>query len=252
MVNKPLIYVWDLEVKAAQTYKGDLRAAPGYTIVFGWKELGKGKAQSISTIDYPGVNVLDDSKLVAEIRKILEPADMLIHHFGDRFDWPFIQTRLARWGMEPLQKPPTFDTCTVARKNLSIKSNSLKSLAYFYGFKETKMELPEDVWLLANAGDKASIELLSERCRSDVRLTEKLYYKMLPSADKHPAVYHLKRLTQATADVSLPKQCQGCGLKEFRFKGYAANLTVAYKRFMCKSCGLNVKVLVPKKLHKDL
>ncbi len=253
-MRKPKIIIFDLEVLASQTYKGDLRAAPGYILMMAWKELNKKDVHVMTVLDHPGKNILDDGPIVTEIRKVLEDADMLIYHFGDRFDFPFIRTRLARWGLPNLDKPLTFDTCSVARKNLSIKSNSLKSLAYFFGLKESKMEIPHDTWLLANAGDKDAILQLAERCKSDVRLTEQVYKKELPLVADHPDVWKSAALRSLEHNWTRPKRCTSCGNKRFKEAGYSQSKKEVKKRWKClhKPCQQSIYVTVPQALHKDL
>lgn len=254
MAIKPKVIIFDLEVLASQTYKGDLRAAPGYILMCAWKELGKKKVNVMTVLDHPGKNILDDGPIVTEIRKVLADADLLIYHFGDRFDFPFVQTRLARWGLPKLEKPLTFDTCSVARKTLSIKSNSLKSLAYFFGLKESKMEIPQDTWLLANAGDKEAILTLAERCKSDVRLTEQVYLKELPLVTDHPNVFKAAKLRSQGCAGKPPAYCGSCGGTGFKENGYSQSKKEVKKRWKCTNqvCQQSIYINVPAPIHKDL
>ena len=234
-----------MEFLASQNYRGDLRAAPGYIFCLGWKELGKGKAKTITILDYPGKTPIDDGPLVKEIAKILADADMYIYHFGDKCDWKFVQTRLVRHGYLPLNKSSSFDTCSVASKYLSIKSNSLKSLAYFFGLKESKMEIPQDIWLLANTGDKKSINKIASRCRSDVRLTEEVYKKELPLAANHPALHHLERAKERRY-YDVPDRCRACSSTKFQSRGFVLNGDTVRKRYNCSRCAVPHYVVVKK------
>lgn len=251
-MSEPKKIIWDLEFKASNTYKGDLRAAPGFIFCFGWKEVGKGKAQTITILDYPGKNAIDDSKLVKEIYNVLKDADLHIFHYGTQCDWKFIQTRLLKHGYDLLKsRPAVFDTYQVARKYLSIKSNSLKSLAYFFGLKESKMEIVEDIWMLANAGDPASIKRIAKRCESDVRLTEEVYMKLLPLAENHPAIYKIQKMEEGLYTTP-PAQCQSCGGTKITSNGYSATAKSLLQRYRCWGCGSSVYLPVPAKEHKNL
>lgn len=248
--NQPLKLIWDLEFCASQTFRGDLRAAPGYIFCFGYKELGKGSAKVITIKDFPGKTAIDDSYLIKEVAKILKPVDLHIYHYGNSCDWKFVQTRLMRWGNLPLNKSAAFDTCTVAKNRLSIKSNSLKSLAYFFELDEGKMEIPHDVWLLANAGDAAAIRKISERCRSDVRLTEQVYNKLMPLVENHPAIYKMKKLEDGKY-TERPRQCQSCCSTRIKSNGFTATAKTIKQRYRCTSCNASMFVAVPVKYHKE-
>lgn len=244
MIKTPKKICWDLEFKASQTFRGDLRAAPGYIMCFGWKEIGSKDVHAISLLDYPGKSAIDDSVLVRKIYDILKDVDLHVFHYGTKCDWKFIQTRLLRWGYDLLPaRPMVFDTHSIASKYLSIKSNSLKSLAYFFGLKESKMEIYEDVWLLANAGDKKALRKIVDRCKSDVRLTEKVYENLLQLAQNHPLVYKIQELDEPKQGV--PERCETCGKKSgFTWNGYTATAKTVLRRYRCRremgGCGSSV------------
>lgn len=252
-VKQPKKLVWDLEFCATTTSWGELKAAPGFIFCFGYKEVGKGKAKTITILDYPGKTPIDDSNLVKEIAKILQDVDLHIYHFGDKCDFKFMQTRLLRYGLDLLkQGSNTFDTCSFAKQQLSIKSNSLKSLAYYFGLKESKMEIMADVWLLANAGHAPSIKKIAKRCESDVRLTEDVYLRELPLAFNHPAIYKLAKLEDGLYTTP-PKQCQACGKEgKITANGFAATAKTIKQRYRCWACNASQFIPVPVKYHKEL
>jgi len=109
------------------------------------------------------------------------------------------------------------------------------------------MEITEDTWMLAHAGDKSAMALIKERCKSDVRLTEKVYEKLLPVCQNHPAIYRMKGV-EMDFRAEVPKQCQACGSKKgFNSRGKAFIGGRVKDRFRCKACQASVFVGVKKK-----
>ncbi|KKK63645.1 hypothetical protein LCGC14_2992210 [marine sediment metagenome] len=60
------------------------------------------------------------------------------------------------------------------------RNSRLATVAEFFNLKDRKMAVDASVWVRAMHGDKSAFKILSERCESDVRLTEKIYWKLLP------------------------------------------------------------------------
>jgi len=55
----------------------------------------------------------------------------------------------------------------------------MKNVAEFLGLDEQKMDVPKIVWVKANSGNVEALDVLIDRCESDVRVTWKIAQHVL-------------------------------------------------------------------------
>lgn len=116
----------------------------------------------------------DDSAVVAAIVQELSQYDIWIAHNGNRFDVPFLRTRLAKWNMEALPSKKLIDPVFLARNKLRMSWNSLEALAKFLGVN-SKTEVSGDQWLQAALdGSRRAMQYIVEHCVQDVLVLEKI------------------------------------------------------------------------------
>ncbi|MEK0326396.1 MAG: hypothetical protein QQN63_11900, partial [Nitrosopumilus sp.] len=62
-----------------------------------------------------------------------------------------------------------------------IKPNgaSLAAVAEFFGLEESKMKVDADTWIKARTGNRKAMDIIVERCESDVRLTQEVTERLL-------------------------------------------------------------------------
>jgi uncharacterized protein YprB with RNaseH-like and TPR domain len=116
----------------------------------------------------------DDRELVQAIARELEGYDILVAHNGKRFDLPFLQTRLARWGLPPLPRKKLIDPVLLARNNYRMSSNSLRRLLSMFGLNQ-KTDVETEIWLRASLdGDREAMNYIVDHCVKDVAMLEQL------------------------------------------------------------------------------
>lgn len=116
-----------------------------------------------------------DKFLLEQFIEVMNEADILVAHNGDRFDIKWIRTRALYHGLEMLPKYNTFDTLKLAKKKFNFNSNKLDYIAKFLGQEgkiKTEMALWDDVILKQ---DKAALQKMLDYCDEDVRQLEKVY-----------------------------------------------------------------------------
>tara|TARA_R110000772_G_scaffold54130_1_gene123500 strand:+ start:7254 stop:8189 length:936 start_codon:yes stop_codon:yes gene_type:complete len=121
----------------------------------------------------------DDKFLVEQFIEVLNEADLIVAHNGDRYDLKFIKTRALKHGLPMLLNYPQFDTLKVAKKKFMFNSNKLDYIAEYLGFgnkNKTSMKLWDDIIL--RKCPKAMSEMI-EYCEKDVDLLEKVYDKLV-------------------------------------------------------------------------
>lgn len=224
------ILIWDLETAGMNSFKPDLAAV----VNFGWKWLGEKRAHCITVDQFPGwfsarrPNTIDDRPLLRAGLEIMEQADLLVAHFGDKFDRRFFQGRCAMHDLTP--PPPTKqrDTWRIAKTAFNFSSNRLVHLAITLGLKERKHEKERDEWpgwwLRTLAGDPWAIHEMAKYCKQDVQTLEQVYLRVRQYDNPHPRM------------VDDRGSCRLCG-GDIQYRGVSYAGERKYRRFQCRECG---------------
>ena len=170
----------------------------------------------------------DDSRIVKHLWEIMNEADIIIAHNGDRFDIPKINSRFLMNNLPPTSSYQTIDTLKVARKKFGFSSNSLNSLCKQFGFGQ-KIDTDFELWAKCLEGDDSALNYMLQYNMEDVRLLEDVYLKLRPYIDSHPNV----GLYLETEDPV----CANCGSKELIEDGsFYYTPTGKYRTYRC-ICG---------------
>jgi len=124
-------------------------------------------------------NKQNDKFLLEQFIEVLNEADLIVAHNGDRYDLKFIKTRALKHDLPMLINYPQFDTLKVAKKKFMFNSNKLDYIAEFLGFGnkiKTSMELWDDIILRKC---KKAMKSMIKYCEMDVELLEKVYNKLV-------------------------------------------------------------------------
>lgn len=218
MKTKTLIF--DIEAS-------NLSANFGYCLAIGYKWLDDSKTHVLSITDSKSFkkDPTNDLELLEKFRKIWEEADVVVAHYGKKFDVPYLNTRLLIHGKTRLPETPLVDTWATARYQLKLNSNRLDTLIAAVGCPVTKTHLSGPIWVKASAGDKNSIKYVVDHCKADVQALEYCYKKIKGLIVSHPTV------------ADRPNQCTTCQGETFRSLGVRRTATRVYRRFICTRCG---------------
>jgi DNA polymerase III alpha subunit (gram-positive type) len=211
----------------------DLRANFGHMLLWAAKFVGSDTIYS-SRIDenddyrLTTRSFIDDSRIARELRDLVNTADAVVYHYGDRFDMKFLNTRCLEWNMLPPGKVASIDTWKIARNHLAMTSNRLLTLAESFGGELGKTSLSKEQWKLATHGDTEVLDAMMEYCINDVLVTERIYLKLRPFMYNHPIMH-------AKGDNHI---CPACGSE--KTSGNGSYRTKHYKvyRQRCTSCGM--------------
>jgi len=228
-MKKPRVLIYDLETGGINGFKADL--ARVYN--FGYKWLGESRVTVLTVDQYPKWHSKQtgvcDYGIIKAALPIMEEADLLVAHFGDRFDRRFFQGRCVINGFLP---PPTItkqrDTWRIARTAFAFSSNRLGNLAMMLGLPEQKHQKTRDEWpgwwIRAAAGDRTAIHSMAEYCAQDVRTTEQVYLRLRAYDNPHPNMYPDR------------ESCFACG-GSVNYRGTALTGKYRYRRYQCGDCG---------------
>jgi len=125
----------------------------------------------------------DDKELLERFIPVLNEADVIVAHNGDKFDIKWIQTRALKHGLKMLPYYNQVDTLKIAKKKFYFNSNKLDYISKFLGF-EGKIVNEPGLWdkvILQN--DLDALKKMIVYCDEDVIQLEKVY-KALSTWDK--------------------------------------------------------------------
>lgn len=165
----------------------------------------------------------DDRYLVSDIWKLLNEADTVIAHNGDKFDLRRLNSRFAKWGLLPPAPYRTIDTLKISKRIFGFPSNRLDDLCEYLGIGRKINTGGFDLWRGCMDNDPDSWTRMKEYNEHDIVLLEGLYYKLLPWIKNHPPV----------SDTGCPK----CGSIQLQRRGYARTAVRDYQRWQCMVCG---------------
>lgn len=170
---------------------------------------------------------VNDSEIVREIiQYIADKADVIVTHYGERFDVPFLNTRALHWKLAPMAPVAHLDLWKSARKNLALTSNRQATVNDLVGADHSKYKPGWEVWRRAQYGDKKALDELAAYCRNDVAGLLDNYRALRPLIINHP--YLTRRAEHA---------CAACGSTKVQARGYRRTKRQRIQRLHCQDCG---------------
>jgi DNA polymerase elongation subunit (family B) len=199
-----------------------------------YTEHGSGKVHVIGQDDFPNYKkgVLNDKELVMFLRPIIEDADIVSAHNGDRFDIPFLNTRLLAHGLKPIPPYKSLDTKKIAKSTFHLPSNKLDDIADFLGIGR-KLSTHKSLWLDCEKGDEKAWKYMKQYCKFDVVLQDEVLERILPYSKQ---VHNFNAFT----DEPWVARCKNvtCGSTHLQKRGFdITNSGVKSQRFQCQDCG---------------
>lgn len=221
--NSPSVgYVWGKYDQTVNEFKSDW-----FMLSFSYKVLGEKHTHFHGLSDYPGFSKdkANDKKLMLDLWKVLDKADIVIGHNLDRFDIRKANARFLIHGIPPPSPYKTVDTLKISRKAFKFNSNSLDDLAHSLGVGRKIKHIGFALWLGCMAGDEKSWAIMRKYNIRDVELLERVYFAMRPWATTH-----------ANVNQGETQACPKCGSKDVQRRGFEYTLLRQKQRFQCNSC----------------
>ena len=127
----------------------------------------------------------DDNRILKSIWKLLDQADIVIAHNGDRFDIRKLNWRFVSQKMKPPSPFKSIDTLKVARSQFAAPSYKQDYLTKYFKLEE-KIKTEFSLWTKAMKGDQLSLKQMARYNRHDVMGLEEVYLKLIPYIKNHP------------------------------------------------------------------
>lgn len=215
-------WVWGKWEQNVLDFKED-----GYTLSFCTKVLGEKGVLTKALPDYPNYDKdkKDDRNIIAELWEILNQADIVIAHNGDKFDLPWINARFVSLGFHPPSPYQIFDTLKVARKKFEFKSNKLDDLCRDLGIGRKIPHTGFNLWKACMDGDLKAWRQMKRYNKRDILLLEELYYRFRPWANTHPNVNKGQQ------------NCIRCGSDKIKQDGFRFTALRKKGKMHCLDCG---------------
>ena len=216
-------YVWGMYEQNVIEFKSQW-----YIMCFGAKWLGeKTVVKALPDYTLYKKNRENDKDLVKDIWRLMDEADIIIAHNGNKFDFKKINSRFAIHGLPPPSPYKAIDTCLVARRYFGFLSNKLDDLGNELGLGRKVKHSGFEMWKGCMSGNLFSWQEMKKYNKQDVDLLEKVYLHFRGWMHTHPNVSNLLSKTC----------CPKCGSRNLHSKGFHFTQVGKYRRFQCQDCG---------------
>lgn len=163
--NNQSIVVWDLETQGLNADYGG--------VICGSVKIVNGPIKTFQV-----AQLGNDKKVVRELKEYLESFDAWITQYGKMFDVKFLNTRLLKHGLEPLDPRPHIDTYFVGKAHLKLSSGSQAQLLSFLGTQQQKYHLGPENWADLGFDFESKMKEIVKRCETDVKGLEQGFHRL--------------------------------------------------------------------------
>lgn len=223
-----LVYTWRIGYNITISHESIVKERR--IISIHWKWAGENKVHNL-TWDKDQ----DDRKMLQEFITILNDADEIIAHNGDRFDIKWVRTRCLYHRIEAFPMYKTLDTLKKAKSHFNFNSNKLDYISQFLGVGAKTEHEGYSLWLKVLDGDKEALKTMIEYGDNDVIILEDMYNAIMPyiSPNTHHGVLAGKETTS----------CPNCGSNKTKLHKTVVTTAGTIQRLMrCSKCTTKYKI----------
>lgn len=212
--------------RTGEQYVGHDQIIPGEhadIICIGYKWYGEKKVNCLTWDKNQ-----NSARMIAEFTKIVESADLVVAHNGDRFDIKHINSMRLIHGQAPIAWPTSEDTLKQLKRVFALPSYKLDYVSKLLtGISKNPMSFSDWVEVVENRSAK-HLKKMVVYCKRDVLLLEAVYKKI---AAFLPAKVHAS-LVKNNSKVGCPR----CGRLGMTKDGVRVTKTGRYQRMRCPGC----------------
>jgi DNA polymerase elongation subunit (family B) len=148
-----------------------------------------------------------DKQLLRSLIAVLNEADEIVAHNGDKFDHAWLRTRCLYHRIDMFPAYTTIDTLKVARSKFRFNSNRLDYIAQYLGVG-AKLKTEYGWWkdIVLKKCEK-SMNNMVKYCKEDVRVLERVYVEM----KNHIPVKMHHAILQGGNEGYSKRDCPECG-----------------------------------------
>lgn len=224
-----LAHVWSL-------WKADVGLnqliVPGYILCFAAKWVGRRDITFERVTHSPTTGKPTPSSqraMLERAHELLSDADAVVHYNGASFDVPKLNAGFLQHGFAPPAPYAQIDLYRALKKRTSFSSHKLAHIAPQLGIGGKVKHEGHKLWKDCMDDDASAWRRMQSYNEGDVRLTERLYKRVLPWIPQHPnrAIF---------VDDEAPR-CPHCASTRLQRRGVARTHAQVYPRYQCAACG---------------
>lgn len=232
------VLVFDIETQANvgyfwQPYKTsiflEMLIRPWYVISWSAKWLNDSKMMNDVLTPFEAKRQ-KDKRVCKSLWKLFDEADIIIAHYGNKFDIPKMNTRFLKHKLGVPSPYQSIDTKHAASKRFAFTYNKLDALGEELGIGQKSDTGGFSLWRDCDHGVPEALKKMSKYNDQDVLLLEEIYLALRPWIASHP---NMNNFTDK--DV-----CNACGNENLVSKGTYRTLVNNYKTYICE-CGAFTK-----------
>jgi len=168
----------------------------------------------------------NDLYVARRLHKQLSQADIVVAHYGDRFDIPYANERFLYHDLGPTTPFQSIDTKAESSRHFKAISHSLADRTHKHGLSEKLKNSGWSLWIGCLDGDEESWDEMETYNIADVAALEDWYYKIRPwighnGKKKHPNMGHYWRTEEPL--------CPNCGSPHLLVRGWTPHRTQHYE-----------------------
>lgn len=225
------ILTFDLENSPHITYQWSLKNE-GYTSPKMMQEAGRvlcwaGKWVGQKEVLFASEFHDGHDGMVRKAWELFDEADIIVTYNGIRHDVPHMQREFRDLALPAAAPHKNVDLLRTMRSKFAYASNTLDYISQRSGIGAKVAHEGFPLWLACMAGDAKAWARMKKYNVGDVRLTEDLYFDILPWISGHPPV-------KIAADGEL--LCNRCGSGDLDRIGSTLAVVITYALYRCPKC----------------
>ena len=185
-LSKPKLLHYDLECTLSKSYhfgqyKQNLsvkqQVQEGHLLSHAWAWGDEPVVGSILTRE----EVLnhDPERLVLEAWALLDNADIVVAHYGKKFDIPKLNGYFLKYGLQPPSPFKVVDTKEISSKKFLLPFNSLEYLAKALGVQQKIDNSGIQLWIDCDNGKQGALDEMLAYNIGDVESLRDVYYRLI-------------------------------------------------------------------------
>lgn len=200
-----------------------------YMLCVSYRWEHENKTHVTSLVDFPSAYKKDpenDYHVVKKLWDLIDEADVVIAHNGDKFDMRKANARFVAHDLGPASPVKQVDTLKVARRYFMFNSNKLDHLGAHLGLGRKVDTGGFETWAGCMRGDMKFWKLMTKYAKQDVDLLRKVYMKLRPWMTNHPNL----NIFDGTDG------CPTCGSRRLQKRGIRRTQVAIYQQYQCNNC----------------
>lgn len=177
----------------------------------------------------------DDGRIIKGIWQLLNEADIVIAHNGDKFDLPKLNSRFILNKLQPPLPYQSIDTLKHIRRQFGFSSNKLDYVNKLLNLERKSDTGGFQLWERCMQGEQKALDEMESYNVTDVRILEETYLHIRAWIKPHP------NMGLFILDES-QHRCPSCGSDQMKEMGKHYYTTAnAYESMRCSNCGATAR-----------